>query len=132
MIGIPYETPEMIWETINLNKRCAPSCIVISFFYPYPGTELYEVCQKEGFLSKRYSRSFVSESVLELPTVTKKELEKLYTEFYKCAIERRIQSFHPLLRFPLRVVSSGLLKILGKRAIEVFMKIWRKNGETKS
>ena len=121
MIGLPYETPEMIWETINLNKRCAPSRIVISFFYPYPGTELYEVCQKEGFLSERYSRSFVSESVLELPTVTKKELEKLYTEFYKCAIERRIQSFPPLLHSPLKIVSSILITLLGKRAIEVLM-----------
>ena len=124
MIGLPYETPEMIRETINLNKRLAPSSIAIFFFYPYPGTELYEVCKREGFLSGRRSSSYVSESVLELPTITTKELQKLYTEFYKYAIERRIQSFHPLLRFPSQIMSSVLLKLGGKRAIEMLMKIY--------
>jgi len=124
MIGLPYETPEMIRETINLNKRVAPSRIAIFFFYPYPGTELYEVCKKEGFLSERHSRSYVSESVLELPTVTTKELQKLYTEFYRYAIERRIQSFHPLLHSPLKIASYILITLLGKRAIEVLMKTY--------
>ena len=124
MIGLPYETPEMIWETINLNKRLAPSRVAIFFFYPYPGTELYEVCKREGFLSERRASSYVSESVLELPTVTPKELQKLYTEFYRYAIERRIQSFHPLLHVPLKVISFVLLKLLGKRAIEGLMKTY--------
>ncbi|MFC1870562.1 B12-binding domain-containing radical SAM protein, partial [Chloroflexota bacterium] len=69
MIGLPYETPEMIKETINLNKRLAPDRIAIFFFYPYPGTELYEVCRREGFLSEKRSSSYVSESVLNLPTI---------------------------------------------------------------
>jgi len=124
MIGLPYETPEMIWETINLNKRIAPSHVAIFFFYPYPGTELHEVCKREGFLSEKRSSSYVSESVLELPTVTTKQLQKLYTEFYKYALERRIQSFHPLLRFPSQIMSSVLLKLAGKRAIEMLMKIY--------
>jgi anaerobic magnesium-protoporphyrin IX monomethyl ester cyclase len=124
MIGLPYETPEMIRETINLNRRCVPNDIAIFFFYPYPKTELYEVCQKEGFLSERYSISYVSGSVLDLPTINKKELEKLYTEFYKLAIERRIQSFPTLLHSPLKIVSSILIKLQGKRAIEVLMKTY--------
>jgi len=124
MIGLPYETPEMIWETINLNKRIAPSHVAIFFFYPYPGTELHEVCKREGFLSEKRSSSYVSESVLELPTVTTRQLQKLYTEFYKYALERRIQSFHPFLRFSSQIMSSILLKLGGKRAIEMLMKIY--------
>ena len=122
MIGLPYETPEMIWETINLNKRVAPDRIAVFFFYPYPGTELYEVCKKEGFLSGRQSRSYVSESVLELPTVTTKELQKLYAEFYRYAIDRRVQSFHPLLRSPFKIMSFVLIKLFGMRAVAVLIK----------
>lgn len=124
MIGLPYETPDMICETINLNKRLAPSQVAVFFFYPYPGTELYEVCKKEGFLSARHAESYVSESVLELSTVTAKELQELYTEFYKYVIERRIQGLPALLRFPARVTSLVLLKLFGKRAVEVLMKIY--------
>jgi len=124
MIGLPYETPEMIRETINLNKRLAPGQVAVFFFYPYPGTELYEVCQREGFLSARHAESYVSESVLELPTVTTQELQKLYTEFYLYVIERRIQGLPALLRFPARLTTSVMLKLFGKRALEVLMKIY--------
>lgn len=124
MVGLPYETPKMVGETINLNKRLAPSRIAIFFFYPYPGTELYEVCTREGFLSERHSTSYVSESVLQLPTITTEELQKLYTKFYRYAIERRIQSFHPLLRPLFNITSSALIRLLGKRAVDMLMKIY--------
>ncbi len=124
MIGLPYETPEMIEETISLNKRVAPDRIAISFFYPYPLTELYEISKKEGFLSERHSTSFFSESVLELPTTTRKELYKLYTKFYGYAIERRIESFPPFLHLPLKIMSFALIRLLGKRVIEVLMKTY--------
>lgn len=122
MIGLPYETPEMIWETINLNRRIAPNDIAIFFFFPYVGTELYETCKREGFLSKRRSTSYVSESVLELPTVTTKELQKLGAEFHRYAIDRRVQSFHPLLRSPLKIMSFVLIKLFGMRAVAVLIK----------
>ena len=63
----------------------------------------------------------VSESVLELPTITQKELKKLYTEFYKYAIERRLESFPSVLRLPLRAGISVVLAVLGKRGIELMM-----------
>jgi len=122
MIGLPYETPEMIRETINLNKRLAPSRVAMFFFFPYPGTELYETCKREGFLSQKRSTSYVSESVLELPTVTTKQLRKLGAEFHRYAISRRAQSFNPLLRFPIKIMSFILIKLFGMTAVEVLMK----------
>ena len=53
MIGLPYETPEMIRETINLNKRLAPSNLAIFFFYPYPGTELYDWVSENNYFLKK-------------------------------------------------------------------------------
>lgn len=121
MIGLPYETPEMAWETINLNKRIAPSQVAVFFFYPYLGTELHELCKKEGFLSEKKSSSYVSESVLENLPISAKELQKLYTEFYKYSIERRIHSFPRILHIPLKAVSFTLINLLGRRGIETLM-----------
>lgn len=126
MIGLPFETHEMIEETISLNKRLAPDHIAVFFFYPYRGTALYEVCQKEGFLSQRHSTSYVSETVLELPTVTPKELGRLHARFYRYAIERELQSFHPVLRHAFKAVDSALGRFLGKRTIEAIIKTYLK------
>jgi len=122
MIGLPYETPEMIQETINLNKRLAPNHVAMFFFFPYPGTELYETCKKEGFLSQRWSTSYLSGSVLELPTVTPKELQRLGAEFNRYAIDRRVRSYHPLLRYPLKAISFILIKLFGMRGVEALTK----------
>jgi radical SAM superfamily enzyme YgiQ (UPF0313 family) len=124
MIGLPYETPAMIRQTINLNKRLKPDQAAVFFFYPYPGTELYDVCKKEGFLSARHAGSYVSESVLELPTVSAKELKKLYTEFYGYVIDRRIEGLPGLLRWPARLMTAALLKVFGKGAVDMLMKFY--------
>jgi len=126
MIGLPYETAEMIEETINLNKQLAPDHIIIFFFYPYPGTELYKICEKEGLLSGMHSASYISESVLDLDTITRKELEKLYARFYRYAIKREIKSFHSLVRYPVMVIDRVIGGLLGKRSIQMLMKIYLK------
>ena len=123
MLGLPYETPEMVEETINLNRRLQPDHAAIFYFYPYPQTELYEMCEKEGFLTNKSSTSYVNEHILALPTISTKELNDLYTKFYKYAIEREIPSYHFLLRFPFRVISFVLLKLLGERGVQLLMKI---------
>lgn len=124
MVGLPGETPDMIKETISLNKRIAPDQIIISIFYPYPGTQLYEVCEKEGYLGEKHSASYMTESVLNLPTITRPELEKLYTEFYLYAISRRIRWYPAPLRFSVMALVSAFAKVFGKRAIEVLLKYY--------
>ncbi len=50
MIGVPYETPKKFIDTILLNAELNPSGTELSIFYPYPKTELYELCQREHFI----------------------------------------------------------------------------------
>jgi len=52
IIGLPYETPELSLETIRLNAQMHTDNIIISFFYPYPTTELREIAERAGFLDK--------------------------------------------------------------------------------
>ena len=50
IVGFPFETTDQMRETLELNKTLEPDGGICSFFYPFPGTELYDVCVKEGLL----------------------------------------------------------------------------------
>jgi len=50
LIGLPGETPRDFRETIRVNRICKPDWFLLSVFYPYPGTELYDTCQDLGLL----------------------------------------------------------------------------------
>ncbi|MFC1991164.1 B12-binding domain-containing radical SAM protein [Chloroflexota bacterium] len=124
MIGLPYETPEMVLETINLNKRAEPDQLAISFFYPYPGTELYELCRREGFLSNKVASNFLTDSILENLLISKNELKKLYIKFYKYSLQRRIHSFPFFIRIFIKFAFFTLLTLFGKDGVEIMIKIY--------
>jgi len=81
MIGVPGETPESIRKTINLNRIVKPDFLQVTAFYPYPDTILGEMCFVKGFLSKEQADSYMNESILNLPTISKKEIEKAVKNF---------------------------------------------------
>jgi|TARA_B100000315_G_scaffold56864_1_gene51212 radical SAM superfamily enzyme YgiQ (UPF0313 family) len=47
MIGIPEETIDNIWETININRKLMPDRIMCTIFMPMPGTDLWEQCKSD-------------------------------------------------------------------------------------
>jgi len=82
MIGLPGETIDTIKETINLNREIRPDSIFCSIFHPYPGTALYDLCKKEGWISNRKVTSyFDSISILDLPTISQKDISYYYEIF---------------------------------------------------
>ncbi|MFH1868412.1 MAG: radical SAM protein [Candidatus Omnitrophota bacterium] len=52
LIGVPYERPEDFIDTIKLNAEARPAGYQLSTLNPYPKTELYEVCAREGWLAE--------------------------------------------------------------------------------
>ncbi|MFA6609422.1 MAG: radical SAM protein, partial [Candidatus Omnitrophota bacterium] len=44
IIGVPGETEEMLWDTIKLNRKIAPTSSGVNVFYPYRGTKLGDYC----------------------------------------------------------------------------------------
>ena len=44
IIGFPFETEEMIKETIELNKILEPDQTYVNIFQPLPGTPLFKLC----------------------------------------------------------------------------------------
>jgi anaerobic magnesium-protoporphyrin IX monomethyl ester cyclase len=101
MIGLPYETPDMIKDTIKINKIVSPGSFQLSIFYPYPQTELWDLCKKNGFLTDAYRTSFLGDSTLQLPTLSKKQIRTYYKKFQEeilgQILERNIETRHPAI-----------------------------------
>ena len=84
MIGIPDETRETIFETIELNRKIIAisgnNHTMTSFiFVPFHGTKLREVCIEKGYLNEdeELSASYFEESKLNMPSISREELKGL-------------------------------------------------------
>lgn len=82
--GFPYETKDIFKETININKKIQPDSLVIYIFEPYPGTELMDICIKDGFLEPDYmEKQFKprTDTLLNMPGFTKRQIRHCYKNF---------------------------------------------------
>jgi radical SAM superfamily enzyme YgiQ (UPF0313 family) len=52
IVGLPGETKETIQRTIDLAKELDSETIQVSIAHAYPGTELYEYVNRQGFLTR--------------------------------------------------------------------------------
>lgn len=52
MIGLPFETRGMVFDTIHLNRKVNASTSSVAPFKPYPRTRLAEIAKEFGFLKK--------------------------------------------------------------------------------
>ena len=88
MMGFPLENRKLIFETIKLNKKLFEINDKLEFnifmFVPYRGSELYDLCKKNGLLPDNvYSvgNSLDDESSLNFPKEYKEELKGLMKTF---------------------------------------------------
>ncbi|MCP4678925.1 MAG: B12-binding domain-containing radical SAM protein [Deltaproteobacteria bacterium] len=54
MLGIPKETEDHVQESIALSKKIAPDRVLLSAFWPYPGTRIYDELVADGYLDPHY------------------------------------------------------------------------------
>ncbi len=50
IIGLPFEDIHRALKTVKLNARIKSDRVVPNIFYPYPGTELYDIAKRAGFV----------------------------------------------------------------------------------
>lgn len=83
MIGLPFETEENIIETAEFCRKLKVPSIAISIFAPYHGTELRDMCVKNGFIKDEYDENISVNytTTLNMPQLTKEKLEELYYKF---------------------------------------------------
>lgn len=79
MVGLPFETREVIQDTIELNYNVKPHIVQTTIFFPFKGTKLYDLCIENNFLPKNYAAlaNYYEESVLNLPTISKKMVRRM-------------------------------------------------------
>lgn len=74
IFGIPHETAQSRWKTVDLVEKSNPDMINTFLMYPFPGTEIADIALKDGYLSKenwekvcRGLSSYHQHSLLDLP-----------------------------------------------------------------
>lgn len=52
LVGLPFETPKMFQETIDINREVRPEFTILNAVFPYPGTEMRKVVDWLGLIKK--------------------------------------------------------------------------------
>ena len=83
MIGLPGEAIEDFKETIKICRIYQPKKIFLSIFYPYPGTDLYKLCEKMDFLQDKIDITIEErkQATLNLPDFNKMQIQRNYIWF---------------------------------------------------
>ncbi len=100
ILGTPGETRAEMDETIGLHYELEPVDFGFFVFYPYPGTDLYRVCQEKGYLPNDFLTRPANhrQSILRLPDVTQDDIAAVYdrwTEIRAQAALVRTPTDHP-------------------------------------
>lgn len=83
MIGVPGETPEDLASTIQLHHRLEPLDFGYFVFYPFPGTQLFQVCRQRGWLPENWQDlpARHDRSILTLPELTQNDISAAFAEW---------------------------------------------------
>jgi anaerobic magnesium-protoporphyrin IX monomethyl ester cyclase len=123
MIGIPGETMADHLETVRLNRESRPTLSFTSIFFPYPGTELYRVCEQRGLLTAPIdARKERKKAALDLPEFPRRAVQRAYDLF-----DWRIHKGHWPLHVRIRKLArhyAGKFK-LTERIVPRVLPVWR-------
>ena len=114
IIGNPFETREMIFDTIEMNRKTQPDGLSNCFLVPYKGTRIREMALKEKYIQPdmKLGRGTRGDPILDMPQISKAELKALQKMFPYYV--RLPKLFYPVIRFceHENVFSNRVLKLL--------------------
>ncbi|MBF0176410.1 MAG: radical SAM protein [Magnetococcales bacterium] len=113
IMGFPHESTEQMRDTLELNRQIGPDTGVCTFFYPFPGTELYDLCQREGLLPPEQDTPSQPTNYNTLPIIPGTLREKR-------ACVRMVQSLRQYLYFQDLKHKMRLYRQTHSRASSVF------------
>ncbi|MGO9202122.1 MAG: B12-binding domain-containing radical SAM protein [Limisphaerales bacterium] len=130
MVGLPTETPAEHLETVEMNRRVCPDQCYTSIFYPYPGTDLYTVCEAQGLLKHHLPTAWErSVATLDLPTFPRPEIQRAY-DWFEFRVYRGRRSFLFRLRklISCKMLSPGWLGALFNRLLPLWHRLRERHG----
>lgn len=80
IVGAPYETPEMIKETVDLADKVNADYELFAILMPLPETEMKELCEKEGLIEQegfRNSHEMYIDPVIRTKYTSRKQIKKI-------------------------------------------------------
>lgn len=92
MVGLPHETPEKHWETVEINRRIYRNKLAFSpgggsgpkifAFGPFPGTPMGEECLRMGWMPE-YPRGYriYCDSFIQMPDFERAQIMRAYRDF---------------------------------------------------
>jgi radical SAM superfamily enzyme YgiQ (UPF0313 family) len=90
LIGVPFETKEMIEETIEVVAKTNTQDCYVGIFYPYEGTELCNLAKKEGLLmNKKFLGRMRAYPAIESLQISKNELMNFYNNWKKYVMAKK-------------------------------------------
>lgn len=112
IIGLPFETEEMIKETISLLGSLKVDSPGVNIFYPYIGTRLREVCEEYGLIEheRKHNIRERRESVLNLPHISSGKLHYYYDNFED--LVRQKEGILSYLKFKAKAVGRRIAKMI--------------------
>jgi radical SAM superfamily enzyme YgiQ (UPF0313 family) len=122
MVGMPGETRTNLLKTVLLNWRIGPDFAMTSIYYPFKGTEMGDLCHKEGLVNSRKKDligSYANHTILDHPHLTDFEIRifKYLTIF--SAMRSRSGFFHKDLLRRAKKKASGLWGVLRRRQTSI-------------
>jgi len=82
ILGFPDETRDLIFDTIELVRKLKSDDINAFTFIPYQGTSLRNMCEEKKYLEKNtLANIYETDSLLNMPSITKKEIGGLVKTF---------------------------------------------------
>ena len=80
MIGLPFETREMVFETIRLNRQVDAAASTVGPFKPFPKTRLGDIARQFGMIMRK--PDFLTlESEMSTPYIDDKQIDGLVRTF---------------------------------------------------
>jgi len=86
MVGLPGETAASIQDSMKFACELDPDTIQVSLATPYPGTEFYDLCQREGYFRPGAlvdSDTGYQKCVLDYPGLKAEDIFQAVPRFYR-------------------------------------------------
>jgi anaerobic magnesium-protoporphyrin IX monomethyl ester cyclase len=84
ILGIPGENDDTFRDTLKMVREMPFSMIAVSFYTPFPGTELYNECIRNKYIKPGYWKKLnhFHRPIVETPSFDRKKLQKWEKQIY--------------------------------------------------
>jgi radical SAM superfamily enzyme YgiQ (UPF0313 family) len=85
MLGFPWETKKMVYETLDWIKKLDPNQAQFSMLIPYPNTEIFQMAAENGWFIQqpKWDNFDASFPMLRMDGLSGEEIVDLYVDLWK-------------------------------------------------